>query len=96
MNALKNVFPLFITLFICTLDGYSMMNYRLPAKRAYGCFAAVTVFCLAVNSYIAIHYGSLTLRNVILFTIGIPYFILILLITKDKISTITPYGIIIF
>lgn len=86
MNALKNVFPLFITLFICTLDGYSMMNYRLPAKRAYGCFAAVTVFCLAVNSYIAIHYGSLTLRNVILFTIGIPYFILILLITKDKIS----------
>ncbi len=86
MNDLKSILPLFITLFICTLDGYSMMNYRLPAKRSYGCFTAVTLFCLAVNSYITLHYGTLVLQNVIIFTIGLPYFALILLITKDKIS----------
>ena len=61
-----------------------MMNYRVPTKRAYGYFAAVTAVCLAFNSYITIHYGSTVLRSVILFTIGLPYFVLILLITKEK------------
>ena len=86
MSHSGNIVPLFVTLFICTLDGYSMMNYRVPTKRAYGYFAAVTAVCLAFNSYITIHYGSTVLRSVILFTIGLPYFVLILLITKDKIS----------
>ena len=83
MSHSGNIVSLFVTLFICTLDGYSMMNYRVPTKRA---FAAVTAVCLAFNSYITIHYGSTVLRSVILFTIGLPYFVLILLITKDKIS----------
>lgn len=86
MSHSGNIVSLFVTLFICTLDGYSMMNYRVPTKRAYGYFAAVTAVCLAFNSYITIHYGSRVLRSVILFTIGLPYFVLILLITKDKIS----------
>lgn len=86
MSHSGNIVSLFLTLFICTLDGYSMMNYRVPTKRAYGYFAAVTAVCLAFNSYITIHYGSTVLRSVILFTIGLPYFVLILLITKDKIS----------
>lgn len=86
MSHSRNIVSLFVTLFICTLDGYSMMNYRVPTKRAYGYFAAVTAVCLAFNSYITIHYGSTVLRSVILFTIGLPYFVLILLITKDKIS----------
>lgn len=86
MSHSGNIVSLFVTLFICTLDGYSMMNYRVPTKRAYGYFAAVTAVCLVFNSYITIHYGSTVLRSVILFTIGLPYFVLILLITKDKIS----------
>ena len=86
MSHSGNIVSLFVTLFICTLDGYSMMNYSVPTKRAYGYFAAVTAVCLAFNSYITIHYGSTVLRSVILFTIGLPYFVLILLITKDKIS----------
>ena len=86
MSHSGNIVSLFVTLFICTLDGYSMMNYRVPTKRAYGYFATVTAVCLAFNSYITIHYGSTVLRSVILFTIGLPYFVLILLITKDKIS----------
>ena len=86
MNAGQGVFSLFILLFVCVFDGYSMMNYRVPTKRAYVYFAGVTVFCLAVNSYIALAFGMLVLRNVILFTIGIPYFLLILAITKDRIS----------
>lgn len=86
LSTLKDVFPLFALLSVCTLDGYSMMNYRVPAKRAYIYFAAVTVLCLAVNSYIAVSFGTEVLRNVILFTIGLPYFLLILIITNDKIS----------
>lgn len=86
MHNLQTVIPLFLILFICTLDGYSMMNYRLPAKRAYSCFAVVAVMCLIVNSYISITYGNHVLRNMIIFTIGMPYFALILLITKDSIS----------
>ena len=61
-------------------------SYLHSAKKAYGCFAAVTAFCLVLNSYIVIRYGNNVLRNVIIFTIGLPYFILILIITKDKIS----------
>ena len=38
MSHSGNIVSLFVTLFICTLDGYSMMNYRVPAKRAYGYF----------------------------------------------------------
>ena len=52
MSHSGNIVSLFVTLFICTLDGYSMMNYRVPAKRAYGYFAAVTAVCLAFNTYI--------------------------------------------
>ena len=62
MSHSGNIVSLFVTLFICTLDGYSMMNYRVPTKRAYGYFAAVTAVCLAFNSYITIHYGSTVLQ----------------------------------
>lgn len=86
MNSFTGVFSLFAILFVCTLDGYSMMNYRVPTKRAYVYFAAVTALCLIINSYIAVRWGSETLRMAILFTIGLPYFLLILLITNDKIS----------
>ena len=86
MSHSGNIVSLFVTLFICTLDGYSMMNYRVPSKRAFGYFDAVTAVFLAFNSYIMFHSGSTVLGSVILFTIGLPYFVLILLITKDKIS----------
>ena len=85
-SGIYGVISLFVLLFICTLDGYSMMNYRVSEKRAYACFFAVTVFCLAVNSYISMRFGYEILRHVILFTIGLPYFALILFITGDKIS----------
>ncbi len=86
MNTVTSILPLFVTLFICTLDGYSMMSYRVTTRRAYAYFAAVTILCLALNSYIILNFGSNALRGTILFTIGIPYFVLILLITRDKIS----------
>lgn len=86
MSNTESIALLFVTLFICTLDGYSMMSYRYSAWRAYACFGAVTVLCLALNSYITVRFGIQTLHKVMLFTIGIPYFVLILLITKEKIS----------
>ena len=86
MSNTESIALLFVTLFICTLDGYSMMSYRYSAWRAYACFGAVTVLCLALNSYITVRFGIQTLHKVMLFTIGAPYFVLILLITKEKIS----------
>ena len=86
MSTGQSLVSLFVILFLCVFDGYSMMSYRVPTRRAYVYFAGVTVFCLALNSYIALTFGDLVLRSVILFTIGIPYFILILSITKDKVS----------
>ena len=85
-NNLKNILPLFTILFVCVFDGYSMMTYRLQAKRSYLCFAAVTVFCLILNSYIIITRGTAALYSLMLITIGLPYFFLILYITKDTIS----------
>lgn len=86
MNDLKDVVSLFITLFICVLDGYSMMNYRVKEKSAYGCFAGITLFCLLLNTFIILHYGDAVFNNIIIFTIGLPYLILILMITGDKVS----------
>ncbi len=86
MSDMKNVAALFLMIFACTLDGYSMMDYRLSEKRSFACFAAISLFCFGINSYMAMRFGMHFLRNVILFTIGLPYFALILLITRDKIS----------
>ncbi len=86
MNDLKDVVSLFITLFICVFDGYSMMNYRVGEKKAYVCFAGITVFCLALNTFIILRYGVAVLNNAMLFTIGLPYLALILMITRDKVS----------
>lgn len=86
MSNLTAVIPLFVTLIICVMDGYSMCSYRLPAKQAYGCFAAVTAFCLVVNSYIVVCFGHPVLQSAMLFTIGLPYLFLILAVTKDRIS----------
>lgn len=86
MSNLTAVIPLFVTLIICVMDGYSMCSYRLPAKQAYGCFAAVTAFCLVVNSYIVVCFGRPVLQSAMLFTIGLPYLFLILAVTKDRIS----------
>ena len=86
MSNLTSVIPLFVTLIICVMDGYSMCSYRLPAKQAYGCFAAVTAVCLVVNSYIVVCFGHPVLQSAMLFTIGLPYLFLILAVTKDRIS----------
>ncbi len=86
MENIKSIIALFVTLFICVFDGYSMMSYRVEAKRSYMYFAAVSVFCLLVNSYIAVVYGNIVLRSIMIFTIGLPYLILIMLTTKDSVS----------
>ena len=72
MSVSGEISILIMTLFVCVLDGYSMMDYRLPVKHAYGCFAAVTLLCLALNSYIVLKFGADTMHSVIIFTIGIP------------------------
>lgn len=83
-NNMKAVLPLFATLFVCVGNGYSMCSYRIPKKKAYACFLLVTVACLVINSYIVISYGRFVFRDLMLYTVALPYFVLILLISKDK------------
>lgn len=86
MKSLQNIIALAILLIICTMCGYSMLDFKLSQKYSTICFSAVMIFCFVLNSVIALKYGLAVLRSNILFTTVIPYFILILFITKDKIS----------
>lgn len=56
MKEYIKLIPLFVTLVAVVFDGYSMMSYRTSVKRSYVYFTLVTVFCLVLNSYIAMMY----------------------------------------
>jgi len=86
MEQIKEVLPLCITLLVCLINGYSMCSYRVPVKKAALLFLAVTVVCLVGNSCIVLYFGRDALLDLMLVTVALPYFILILLISKDKIS----------
>ena len=86
MDILKSVIPLTALLLICLANAFSMCSFRVPLKKAVWLFVAVTLFCLPLNSYIIIRYGNAAFLNSMIFTIALPYFVMILFITKDKIS----------
>ena len=86
MEHIISILPLFTVLIICVLNGYCMCSYRLPTKQAFLWFLAVTLFCLALNSYIIIFHSLALFHGLILFTVALPYFFMILFISKDKIS----------
>jgi len=86
VDNLMTVFPIFFTLIICVLNAYSMCSYRIPPKQANLWFLLVTLVCMAFNSYIILSFGLYTFRMLMLFTIAVPYFLMILFISKDKIS----------
>lgn len=86
MSKWADTLPLFLILLVCVANGYSMCSYRVPVKQSYRYFTAVTVVCLVINSYIIVKYGRSVFQNVMIFTIGLPYFLMILCITRDTIS----------
>ena len=86
MNHLISVLPLFLTLILCVLNGFSMSSYRVSMKKAALIFAVMTLLCFAANSYIIIFWGRAIFHDVMLFTVAVPYFCLFLLLSKDKIS----------
>lgn len=85
MKEYIKLIPLFVTLIAVVFDGYSMMSYRTSVKRSHTYFAFVTFFCLVLNSYMAMKYGLIAVHNMII-TFSVPYLILILALSKDKIS----------
>ena len=88
MKHLISVLPLFFTLILCAANVYSMNNYRISLKRPFLVFAVMTLLCFGGNAYIIIAFGSAVFREIMLLTVALPYFILFLLVSKDKISQI--------
>ena len=86
LSIIKSIVYLASLLIVCLANGFSMCSFRVPVKKAVWCFIAATLFCLPLNSYIIIRCSRAAFLNSMIFTIALPYFVLILLITKDKIS----------
>lgn len=86
MEVLKSVLPIYITLLLCTANGYFMCNYRVSVKKSIFWYAVVTLFCFVLNSYILIQFGYDTLQKVMLFSVAFPYLILFFFISRDKLS----------
>ena len=74
-----------LTLIICVINVVSMSSYRVSTKKAYLMFAGLTVLCFAFNAYIFLFWGRAVFLDMMFFTVAVPYFILFLLISRDKI-----------
>ena len=85
MNHLISVLPMLLTLIICVINVVSMSSYRVSTKKAYLMFAGLTVLCFAFNAYIFLFWGRAVFLDMMFFTVAVPYFILFLLISRDKI-----------
>lgn len=88
MTQLMAVLPTFISLILCAANVYSMNSFRIAVKRPFLLFAVMTILCAGVNAYIILSYGNMFFRDIMLLTIAVPYFILFLLVSRDKVSQI--------
>lgn len=86
MQQLISVLPLLISLILCVVNVYAMNSYRLSIRHPFLLFSAVSVLCFGVNAWIILSRGSAFFRSVMIWTIAVPYFLLFLLITRDKLS----------
>ena len=88
MNDLLYVFPVLLALILCMANVYSMHRYRISNRKVFGLFAVTTVVCIAANAFIIAAFGRTGFQNIMLATVAIPYFVLFLIIAKNKISQI--------
>ena len=76
----------YVTLIICVVDAYSMNSYILTPTKVYTCLAATSLFCILCNSLVILYLGRDAFRTLLLFTTALPYFIVIVLVSKNKMS----------
>lgn len=88
MNGITDALALLLTLLLCIGNVYSMTGHRVSGRKSFLWFVMVTVVCVVCNAYIMLFWGREVLTDIIIFTIAAPYFILFLLVSKDKGSQI--------
>ena len=88
MKDMLYVFLVLLALVLCTANVYSMHNFRYPAKTMLCIFGAMTLICMAVNIGILAVYGRTVFNQVNIGTMAVPYFIVFLVLSKDRISQI--------
>ena len=88
MNNLSYVFPVFIALVLCIANVYSMHTFRISTKKMILTFSAVTLICIAGNACLIFFSGREAFQNLMLATTAVPYFLLFLIVAKERISQI--------
>jgi len=88
MNPLFSVLFLYLSLVLCALNVYAMNSYRISVKRPFLLFAIMTAVCGSVNTYLRLSLGQAVFAEIMIFTIAVPYFILFLLVSRDRVSQI--------
>ena len=88
MNNLSYVFPVFIALVLCIANVYSMHTFRISTKKIILTFSAVTLICIAGNACLIFFSGREAFQNLMLATTAVPYFLLFLIVAKERISQI--------
>ena len=88
MKPLFSVLFLYLSLVLCALNVYAMNSYRISVKRPFLLFAIMTAVCGSVNAYLRLSLGQAAFAEIMIFTIAVPYFILFLLVSRDRVSQI--------
>ena len=88
MKDMLYVFLVLLALILCTANIYSMHNFGFPAKTMFCIFGAMTLICMAVNIGILAIYGRTVFNQVNIATLAVPYFIVFLILSKDRISQV--------
>ena len=88
MNNLSYVFPVLIALALCIANVYSMHTFRISTKKMILTFSAVTLIYIAGNACLIFFSGREAFQNLMLATTAVPYFLLFLIVAKERISQI--------
>ena len=71
-----------VTLVLCCICYFPMNNFRFSKKFTNLCLWTFTGIIITLNMFLIIVTGNETLSGLLLFSVGIPYFVLILLLSK--------------
>lgn len=88
MSTLLYMIPTLLALILCTANVYSMHSYRISPKKLLRIFAMTTLICIAANACIIIPFGRDVFQHVMLATVAVPYFVIFLVISNNKISQV--------
>lgn len=86
MSNTSLLFSFFVTLFISVINAYSMNSYILTPSKVYMCLATTSLFCFLGNAFIIFYFGKAIFNMLMLFTIALPYFLVIIIVSKNKMS----------